>query len=97
MRLPTRDDGAQSLGYATVFAALIVSALLYIFFQTPINRIQSRRDNATANVSSDVRREALQRSGGFIDLLLNNYLIIVMALAFFGLIVFTVFLRRAGP
>lgn len=97
MKRPRPGDRAQPLGYATAFAALIVAGLLWIFLQEPLARVTSRRANATANVSSDVRREALMKNNALLDLMIENFLVIAMAVVFFGMIAFTVFLRRSGP
>lgn len=97
MKRPRPPTRAQPLGYASFFVALIVAGLMWIMFQDPINRVQSKRDNATAEIQNQTRREAMTRGADFLDILLNNYLVIAMVIGFVGLLVFTVFLRRGGP
>jgi len=97
LRRPARDDGAQSLGYATFFAAIIVGILMWIIFQQPINTLSEKRDNATAEINNTARREAATKGADLLDLVIDNYLIWVVGIAFFGLIVWSVFLRKRTP
>lgn len=97
MRRSRPTTRAQPLGYVSLFASLIVAALLWAMLQLPKEQIAARRENATASIESDVRREAAQSGMEWSALLLDNYLFWVVGIAFFGTIAYTVFLRRAGP
>ena len=97
MRRPRPPTKAQPLGFVSFFAALLVAGLIWIMREVPREKVGAKRENYTGRIESDVRREAVQNGNKWTEFLMDNTLLWIVIIAFFGLIVYTVYLRRAGP
>lgn len=94
MKRARRGDEAQSLGFISLFGGVIVAGLLWIVLQPATQTIQNRRANATAAIEDATRRQAAERGADLFDILLGNQLLFVTFVGVFGMIAYTVYLRR---
>jgi len=91
-----RETKAQPLGYVSLFAGIVVSAAVWIVLQAPISMIRGRRDNATAAIEDETRRQAAEKGAELFGTISGNLLLWTTFIGVFGLIAYTVYLRRGG-
>jgi beta-lactamase regulating signal transducer with metallopeptidase domain len=89
-----RDTEAQPLGYLSFFVGLIIATALWIVLQNPIDIITGKRSDATANIEDSTRQDIAEQGADLFGILIDNALLFIVVIGVFGLIAYTVYLRR---
>jgi len=62
--------------------------------QNPIDIIAGKRSDATANIKDSTRQDIAEQGADLFGILIDNALLFIVVIGVFGLIAYTVYLRR---